>query len=171
MPGGRESDLQARRTVENGVPLLEVQCHDLSAYLIEKAPDEGLIASDAHLEGVFQHQRQQLGRGTTAEYGAAKAGGQEVRDAPDVVQMNVGEDQCLDAIGREGDFQPFGTVTVGRGFRTLKQAAINQHRSAVVEDELVAGTGNAINSAVVDEGASGGHDREMVLQTTRAECT
>jgi len=82
--------------------------------------DQALIAGEADLEGVFQHQRQQLSRSGAAEDGAAVAGGEQIGQPPDVVDVHMRNDQGLDGGDREADLQVLGSGAVGAGLGAPK---------------------------------------------------
>ncbi|MCF8015991.1 MAG: hypothetical protein K9L65_09900 [Chromatiaceae bacterium] len=50
---------------------------------------------------------------------------------------------------READLQLLGTGAVGAGLGALEEAAVDQQRAPVGEDQLVAGAGDAVDGAVV----------------------
>lgn len=106
--------------------------------LVEKAPDEGLVPDNADLEGIFKHQGRQKGRGLAEQDGSPETGGQEEGDAPDTVNVHMGEHQDQDAAHRERDSGLLITSAVSGGLRPLEKAAIRQDGAAVDQGEPVA---------------------------------
>jgi hypothetical protein len=89
--------------VDEGVPGLVFERDEAAVHFFEEALDELAVAREADLQGVFDHQRQQPGRGHGAEDRAPVAGGEQVRQAADVVDVHVGDDQRQHVVHREGD--------------------------------------------------------------------
>ncbi|MCY1459749.1 hypothetical protein D9M71_772470 [compost metagenome] len=79
------------------MPALERQRHDQRVDELKIAPDMCRLTADVQPVGVFQHQRQKPGRRLAAQDRPAKAGRQQRRDAPDMIKMDMGDDQRLNA--------------------------------------------------------------------------
>lgn len=79
------------------------------------------LATDAELEGIFKNQREQFGGRLATEDRAAKASGQERRDATDMVEMHMSDHQRLDAADIESQL---GGIRTGIG--ALLKPAIDE---------------------------------------------
>ncbi|MBK1706672.1 hypothetical protein [Halochromatium glycolicum] len=84
---------------------------------------------------------------------AALQHGEQVRQPPDVVDVDTGDDQRLDGGDAEADLQLVGARAIVAGLVALEQAAIDEQRvvaggvSGITQ--LVTGTGHAGGGAVV----------------------
>ncbi|MCY1295848.1 hypothetical protein D9M70_452080 [compost metagenome] len=108
------------------------------------------VAAESELEGVFEDQRQQLCRGFAAEDRPLEAGGEQVGQAADVVDVHMGQQQGLERADVEVDSRLVGFApALGGGFRALEQAAVHQQAVLGVHVQLVAGAGDAGDGAVV----------------------
>ncbi|MNP00718.1 hypothetical protein D3C76_925130 [compost metagenome] len=147
MPGA----LQANATgepwlLDQGVPLLERQGHDQVANELQVPCHLGGLAADAQLVGVFQHQWQQPGGRLAAQDGATVAGSQQCRDAANVVEMHMGDDQGLDALHAETEWC---RCCAWRGLGALLQAAVDQQAGGRVEVQLMAGASDAAGATMM----------------------
>jgi hypothetical protein len=68
--------------------------------------DQAAVAGDADLEGVFEHQGEENGARLAAQDGSVESGGEQPGNAPDVVEMDVGDDQGADVSNRKIDLKP-----------------------------------------------------------------
>lgn len=69
-----------------------------------------------------------------------------------MVDMYVRRNQRLDRINFKADFELRGSGgAVGRGLRPLKQSAINEQAVALIEYQLMTGTGDAFASAMMND--------------------
>ncbi|MNO81024.1 hypothetical protein D3C76_722490 [compost metagenome] len=76
MPCALQADAASNtRALDHRVPLLERQRHNKVTDQIDVPRHLRRLAADAQPVGVFQHQRQQPGRGLAAQDGAAEASG------------------------------------------------------------------------------------------------
>jgi hypothetical protein len=150
VPRRRQPHLQARRAVDQRVPPTKGQGHDALAQRAEHAADQPGVTREADLQRVFDDHRQQQRRGLAAHDRPREPGRQQVGDAADMVDVHMGHHQRPHAVERKADLQPLRPGTVGRRLGTLEQPAIDQHRLAVGEFQLVAGAGDAAGGAVVD---------------------
>lgn len=147
MPGALEADAAFEAGgLGDGVPLVEGERDDQAVQQVQVAGDLCGFAGDAEAVGVFEDQRQEFRGGLAAQDRASVAGGQECGDAADVVEVDVGDDQGLDA--GDGEIEG-GGLAVGGGVGALFQAAVDQQAVGGVEVELMAGTGDAAGGAVV----------------------
>jgi len=153
-PRGLQPDLRVRglsrhRLAGQVHPLPIGHGHDALAQHREHLLNEPPVARKAHLQRILQHQRQQLRRGRAAQDRPAIAGGQQVGQAADVVDVHVRHDQRLNRRHRKADLQLLGAGAVGRRLRALEQAAVDEHGAPVGQRQLVTGAGDAIHGAVV----------------------
>jgi hypothetical protein len=123
----RQPDAQRHFAADDRAPLFVGYGDGLLADLLEKAADQRLVAGESDLQGIFEDQRQQRRRGLAADDRPAITGRQQPGDAPDMVDVHVGDDQRAHPIDGEGDVQAFGPGAFARGFGALKQAAVHQH--------------------------------------------
>jgi hypothetical protein len=124
---------------------------------IQESPHQGGVTGEADAQGVLQHQRQQPGGGFGAVDGATEAGGDEVGQAAHVVQVAVGDEQGLDAVGVELDALAIEPGAVRSPLGALEQAAVDEEPPVPAQVQLVAGAGDAVHGAVVSDGKVHGH--------------
>ena len=127
------------------------QGHDAPGNQVDEALQLAPVAGDAHLHGVFQHQRQQPRRGFGADDRPPETSGQQVGYAPHVVDMHVAHHQRLDVLDGKVDLQGSGIRSAARRLRPLEQPAVHQHARAISQAQLVAGAGDAVDGAVVTD--------------------
>ncbi|AHE99988.1 hypothetical protein THITH_05675 [Thioalkalivibrio paradoxus ARh 1] len=152
MAGALEADADVVACViDEGVPGLVFERDEAAVHFFEEALDERAVAREADFQGVFDHQRQQPGRGHGAENRAPVAGGEQVRQATDVVDVHVGDDQRQHVVHGEGDAVLFEVVGAF-GVLALEQAAIDEQRAIRRQLQAVAAAGDALCAAVVGEG-------------------
>lgn len=143
---------QIRLALSQSEPGLAGQGDDALFNQFEVALDLLLIATETQLEGVFEHDGQQFGRGLAAENRPLETGSQQIGNTPDVIDMHVGGDQGLDRIQEELDGPSIGRgFALGRGFRALEQAAVDQPAVLGAHQQLMAGAGHAVFGAVVED--------------------
>lgn len=94
--------------VGQGVPGFEGDGVDVVVEQGDEAFDLGGVVGDAEAVGVFEDQGEELGGGFAADDRAAEAGGQEGGDAAYVVEVDVGDDEGLDAGGGESEWLGVG---------------------------------------------------------------
>lgn len=148
MPGALEADAAFEGgSSGDAVPLLVRQRDEPAADDFQEAGDLGGVVGDAEAVGVFEDEGQEFCGGFAAQDRAVEACGQECGDAADMVEVDVGDDQGLDAGDVEADG---GGLGVARGcVGALFEAAVDQQAGGGVEVELVAGAGDAAGAAVV----------------------
>lgn len=150
---------RARVILENLVPCSVGHLDDTGADLREHAFDEAGVARKADLERVFEYFGQHQRRRRRAQDRPVEAGREELRDAADVVDMNVGDYQRAEMRDGKVDGARVGPAAPG-GFVSLKEAAVDEDAgfgpTRAVQGELVAGAGDAGDGAVVGERKHGG---------------
>lgn len=114
------------------------------------------LPAEAEFEGVFEHQGQQPGGGLAAQDRAFEAGRQQPGYAAHVVDVHVGHQQGAHGADVEADGQFVGAAAWG-GVVALEQAAVDQQAGVRGHDQFVAGTGDAVDCAVVENGLFGLH--------------
>lgn len=129
--------------IEQRSNLLANPAHDLF--------DQGSIAGEADLEGIFQDHGQQFRRGLAAIDRAIETGGEQIGDAAYMVDMHMSNQHCLDVVHREIDFLAVRSSAVWRTLIALEQAAVDQHAAAIRQLQFVAGAGDALGGAVVQD--------------------
>lgn len=68
-----------------------------------------------------------------------------------MVDVYMGRNQCLDGIQRKTDGQTGCSVSpIGGGLRSLEQAAIDQQAVLRIHEQLMAGAGDAVGGAVME---------------------
>lgn len=128
------------------MPLLEGQRHDKVTDEVEIARHLRRLAADAQLVGVFQYQRQQPGRGLAAQDRATVTRCQQRRDAPNMVEMDMGDDQGLNTLDIKSEGGGFCT---GRRITSLFQPAVDQQTGGWAEVQLVTGPGDTPGTTVM----------------------
>ncbi len=146
-----QANPQAGRAGDHRLPLLVWQRHQLLAQKGQKFGDQGLVAGEADFQRIFEHHRQQQRRWLAAIDRPLETGGQQIRDAADVVDVHMGDDQGAQLVDRERHLELVGPGAVGRGLSALEQAAIDQHRLPVGQVQLMARPGHTAHRAVVGE--------------------
>jgi len=115
--------------------------------------DQPPFAGEADLERVFEHHRQQFGRGRAAEDRPAVAGGEQIGQPADVVDVHWMTRAWIGATGkrivRRLACAPSGPASAPRNTHQL-QPAVDQQRAPVGEPQLMAGAGDAVDGAVVE---------------------
>ena len=158
---GLEAHVQAvgaiRARLGHGQPLAIGHGHGPLAHDLEHAIDQARIAREAHPQGILQDERQERGGRRRADDRSVEAGSQQIRDPADVVDVAVGDEERPDPTDIEIDLQPPRRGPVTRNLGALEQAAVDQDRAALVELELVARAGDALDGTVVDDGRKAGH--------------
>jgi hypothetical protein len=132
------------------MPLPVIERHDLGPDLRQAAADQRRVAGETDLEGVFDHQRQQAGRGRRTHNRPLKPGRQQIGQAPDVVDVDVGDDQGADVGDRKLDAVAL-QVAPAPGLLALEQPAVHQQGVIGIELQAVATAGHAARAAVVDD--------------------
>ncbi|SEL61039.1 hypothetical protein SAMN05444515_12415 [Ectothiorhodospira marina] len=156
MAGALQAHAQVVALVlDEGVPGAVFQGHEAVVDFGEEAFDELLIAGEADLEGIFDHQGQQPGRGDGAEDGAGVAGGQQVGQSADVVDVHVGDHKRQDVVHGEGHAVLFEAV-LALGILALEEATVDQQGPVGVQLQAVAAASDAGGAAVVGELGHGG---------------
>ncbi len=80
-----------------------------------------------------------------------EAGCQQLRNTPDVVDMHMGDNQRAHRRDIEADgLRSRARLALGSGFSALAQAAIDQQTVLRIDEQRVAGAGDAIAGAVVE---------------------
>ncbi|CAM4154196.1 hypothetical protein PSRE111525_27885 [Pseudomonas reidholzensis] len=98
MAGAPQADATLQvNPLDQAVPSVKGDGGDQAVQTLEKTCDVLRLAADAKPEGIFEDQGQQFGGGLAAEDRALVTGGEQCRDAADVVEVDVGDDQRADA--------------------------------------------------------------------------
>lgn len=91
--GGFESEAQAGVAGGERVPLAVGEGDGELADAVEHAGDERGVARDADLEGIFDDEWEQVGGGLTTIDGRLEAGGEQVGQAADMIDMYMCDDE------------------------------------------------------------------------------
>ncbi len=119
--------------VDQAVPGAEGKRHHALLYQFEVLLQLLSVAPEGELEGVFQYQRKQLCGRLAADDWAFVAGGEQVRQATDMVHVYMGEQQRLEGADVEIDIEVVRACPAfGRGFGALEQAAVHQQAAVFV---------------------------------------
>jgi len=129
VPSGLPAHLQP---LADRVPVAIGQRDQTPAQLGQYLPDQPPFAGEADLERVFEHHRQQFGGGGAAEDGAAVAGGEQIGQPADVVDVDWITSAWIGATGkrifRRLACAPSGPASAPQK-ATQRQAAIDQQRA------------------------------------------
>lgn len=159
MPGRLEADAAAQVVPPNHFNPLSIGLatqHRLNH--ANKPAGQLPVTLHAHQEGILQHGGHQHGRRLGTVHRPLEAGSNQPGQAADMVDVDVGGDQGLDAVEFEFDGQAMGSSSLNGAFHALKQTAVDQQTVFGAQPELMAGAGNALRGAVMlDEGVSGCH--------------
>lgn len=113
---------------------------------LEDIGNDFFIPSDAESNGIFEHDRQELGGGGGTVDWFVETGFEEVGDSTDVIDVDVRQQKGIDAVEREVDFWGFSPFF---GVAALKGSAIDKNGMVGVEVDLVAGTRDTEVAAVM----------------------
>ena len=150
MPRRLELDINGAALCDHyPVPVAVGHGHDTGRYGRDETLHGVWIPRDSHFNRVFQHQGQQPGGGLGAHDGALEACRQQVRDTPDMVDVHMADNQCLDMVDRKINFELPGAGALARGFRPLEQTAIHQQTRTTGQTQFVAGARHTVGCAVV----------------------
>src|SRR5690606_9482277 len=152
VPSSLQADATAQvRLINQAEPGFVGQGDDALLDHLYIALDQFQVTAEAELEGILEYDGQQLGRRLAAQDRAFEAGGQQIGDASDMVDMDMGRNQRMNAIEGKFDIQSVcAGLALGRDFRTLKQPAVDQQAVLRVHVQLMAGASHAISRAVME---------------------
>lgn len=146
MPRTLKADIAEQlRGTDERMPLVVSHGNDGFLYVLEVVVYRVLVKGNAEFESIFQHQRQLPGRRLAADDRAIETRGEQLGNTPYMVDVNMADQQGLDALDREVDFKAGGRARLV----TLKQAAMDQQAVGNIKMKLVTGAGYALGGAAV----------------------
>ena len=93
-----------------------------------------------------------LAEGSLQCIAPCEPGSQRARNSPDVINVLMGSDQCLDSLqGKPDDLATSARLARGRDFRALEQTAIDQQPVAGAHHPLEAGAGHTAFGAMMQD--------------------
>ena len=113
--------------------------------IFKKIFDLPFVTGEADFQGVLENGWQEQGGGPAAENRPFEACGNQVGQAADVINVDVGNDQTTKMLDGKGDLQLLVR------FFALKDAAIDQKAALFGDTQFVAGAGDAVVGAMVNE--------------------
>lgn len=146
MPRTLKADIAEQlRGTDERMPLVVSHGNDGFLYVLEAVVYRVLVKCNAEFECIFQYQRQLPGRRLAADDQAIETRGEQLGNTPYMVDVNMADQQGLDALDREVDFKAGGRARLV----TLKQAAMDQQAVGNIKMKLVTGAGYALGGAAV----------------------
>lgn len=131
-------------------PVLVRQGNEPTFDALDVAFNLCMVATDAKFECILKHDGQQLCRRLATQYRPVETRREQIRDATDMVDVNVRHDERFDGVERELDGEAIRRrATWQRGVVTLEQTAVDQYAGRGVHVQLVAGGGHAILGTMV----------------------
>jgi len=112
---------------------------------LQKILDLPFVTGEADFQGILENGWQEQCGGQAAENRPFEACGNQVGQAADVINVDVGNDQTTKMFDGKGDLQLFVS------FFALKDPAIDQKAALFGDPQLVAGPGYTVLSAMVNE--------------------
>ena len=111
----------------------------------QKMLDLPFVTGEADFQSILENGWQEQGGGPTAENRPFEACGNQVGQAAEVINVNVGNDQATEMLDGKGDLQ------LSVRFFALEDPAIDQKAALFGDTQFVAGSGYAAVSAMVNE--------------------
>ena len=122
----------------------------------QRTIDQALVAGEPDFQRVLDDQRQQRSRRRSADDRTAETGREQIGQAANMVDMDMGDDQRTHIVERKLDLVASGLVAT-RCFGALEQAAVDQDRVVGIQLQPVTAPGGAVDSAVVEDVQGRGH--------------
>ena len=113
--------------------------------IFKKIFDLPFVTGETYFQGILENGWQEVCGGQAAENRPFEACGNQVGQAADMIDVDVGNDQATKMFDGKGDLQLFVR------FFALKDPAIDQKATFLGDTQFVAGSGYTVPGAMVNE--------------------